>query len=186
MSVCGRPSCHLLRPRKGGRCWSDADMTDTYEHVPWMLPSIDRLRRAWLDTCPECAPPDGQSFLLIRNHVKDVGSGMRWTRGCLKRACAPTKASARTAKPCGPVPRRWGQACETIFARRRWLKSPVHRGERGAAVKTIARGMPAVPAEPVVTAACFFCCRRAMGAACIRHSLRPLHFEGNVRSVTRA
>ena len=60
MSVCGRPSRPLLRPRKGGRCWSDADMTDTYEHVPWMLPSIDRLRRAWLDTCPECAPPDGQ------------------------------------------------------------------------------------------------------------------------------
>src|SRR5258707_1026593 len=41
-------------------------------------------------------------------------------------------------------------------------------------VKTIARGMPVDPAEPVVTAACFFCCRRAMGEAITRHSLRPL------------
>jgi len=41
--------------------------------------------------------------------------------------------------------------------------------------------MPDVPALPVVTAACFFCCRRAMGAACTRHSLRPLVFEGNER-----
>jgi hypothetical protein len=31
----------------------------------------------------------------------------------------------------------------------------------------------------VVTAACYFCCRRAMGAACIRHSLRPLLVEGD-------
>jgi hypothetical protein len=31
---------------------------------------------------------------------------------------------------------------------------------------------------PVVTAACFFCCRRAMGAASTRHSLRPLHPGG--------
>src|SRR5689334_23702181 len=28
------------------------------------------------------------------------------------------------------------------FHGRRWLKSPAHRGERGAAVKTIAQGMP--------------------------------------------
>jgi hypothetical protein len=41
-------------------------------------------------------------------------------------------------------------------------------------VKTIAQGMPVDLAEPVVTAACFFCCRRAMGEAITRHSLRPL------------
>src|SRR5262245_20381482 len=45
-------------------------------------------------------------------------------------------------------------------------------------VKTIARGMPVDLAEPVVTAACFFCCRRAMGEAITRHSLRPLHSGG--------
>src|SRR5258707_6369544 len=43
-------------------------------------------------------------------------------------------------------------------------------------VKTIAQGMPVDPAKPVVTAACFFCCRRAMGEAITRHSLRPLRF----------
>ena len=43
-------------------------------------------------------------------------------------------------------------------------------------VKTIAQGMPVDLAKPVVTAACFFCCRRAMGEAITRHSLRPLRF----------
>jgi hypothetical protein len=38
--------------------------------------------------------------------------------------------------------------------------------------------MPVDPAEPVVTAACVFCCRRAMGEAITRHSLRPRVFEG--------
>ena len=49
------------------------------------------------------------------------------------------------------------------------------------AVNTIAQGMSVDPAKPVVTAACFFCCRRAMGEAITRHSLRPLSFfEGTV------
>src|ERR1700733_10891444 len=40
--------------------------------------------------------------------------------------------------------------------------------------------MPVDPAEPVVTAACVFCCRRAMGEVITRHSLRPLIFEGDL------
>src|SRR5882762_6864117 len=47
-------------------------------------------------------------------------------------------------------------------------------------VKTIAQGMPVDPAPPVVTAACFFCCRRAMGEAITRHSLRPCSDEGDL------
>ena len=39
---------------------------------------------------------------------------------------------------------------------------------------TIAQGRPEVSAEPVVTAACFSFCRRAMGEASSRPSLRPL------------
>jgi hypothetical protein len=70
-------------------------------------------------------------------------------------------------KLCGTFRR----ATEAIKAR-----SP---GERVISRNAIARGMPVVPAEPVVTAACFFCCRRAMGAACTRHSPRPLLFEGD-------
>jgi hypothetical protein len=38
--------------------------------------------------------------------------------------------------------------------------------------------MPDDLAEPVVTAASFFCCWRAMGEAFTRHSLHPLNFEG--------
>src|SRR5690242_14484186 len=38
----------------------------------------------------------------------------------------------------------------------------------------IVQGMPDDPATPVVTAACFFFCRRVMGEAFTRHSLRPL------------
>ncbi len=51
------------------------------------------------------------------------------------------------------------------------------RGERAGNRNTIAQGRPDDLAEPVVTAACVFCCRRAMGAACTRPSLRPLYFE---------
>ena len=40
-------------------------------------------------------------------------------------------------------------------------------------------------AEPVVTAACVFFCRRAMGAASARHSLRPLPGEGETNSRPR-
>jgi hypothetical protein len=38
--------------------------------------------------------------------------------------------------------------------------------------------MPDDLAEPVVPAACVFYCRRAMGEAFTRHSLRPLFPEG--------
>jgi hypothetical protein len=57
-------------------------------------------------------------------------------------------------------------------------RKPGPRGERERSRNTIAQGRPDVLAEPVVTAACYFCCRRAMGAACTRPSLRPLYFEG--------
>ena len=56
-------------------------------------------------------------------------------------------------------------------------RKPGPRGDRDISRKTIAQGMPDDPAEPVVTAACFFCCRRAMGEAFTRHSLRPLRFS---------
>src|SRR5277367_1629354 len=56
-------------------------------------------------------------------------------------------------------------------------RKPGPRGEHAGNRNTIARGRPDDLAEPVVTAACFFCCRRAMGAACTRSSLRPLSFR---------
>src|ERR1700743_3757169 len=89
-----------------------------------------------------------------------------------------TKRPLRTAKPCGPDTPTLVSSFAGRFAKQWWLTSPVHQGERGPAVKTVGRGMPDVSAEPVVTAACYFCCRRAMGAASTRHSPRPQSFEG--------
>src|SRR4029077_4302849 len=59
-------------------------------------------------------------------------------------------------------------------------KKPDRREERGISVKAIAQGMPACFGVPVVTLlVCFFVfAREAMGATCIRHSLRPLISEG--------
>jgi hypothetical protein len=54
------------------------------------------------------------------------------------RRCVPK----RTVKPCGPVPSMLGSSCAKRFAQRRWLKSPIHRGERGVSRKAIAQGMP--------------------------------------------
>jgi hypothetical protein len=53
-------------------------------------------------------------------------------------------------------------------------KKPGTPGRARSSVNTIAQGMPVEAADPVVTAACFFVCRRAMGEAITRHSLRPL------------
>jgi hypothetical protein len=58
-------------------------------------------------------------------------------------------------------------------------RKPGPQGERDMSVKTIMQGMPGDPAEPcMVTAASFSFCRRAMGAASFRHSLRPSSLKG--------
>src|SRR6516165_10586098 len=61
-----------------------------------------------------------------------------------------------------------------MISRAMGARKPGSQGERAISVKTIAQGMPDDLAEPVVTAASFFCCWRAMGEAVARHSLRPL------------
>jgi hypothetical protein len=60
-------------------------------------------------------------------------------------------------------------------------KKPGHRGEREAAVKTIARGMPGVSGVTVVTnARVYYTTRAAAGAPGARHSLRPLISESGM------
>src|SRR6202142_1957065 len=97
---------------------------------------------------------------------------MRWTL----LATQDGRRLKRTAKPCGPgAPKqalRPRNLSRTTVATKRWSPERA-RSNRN----TIAQGRPDDLAEPVVTAACFFCCRRAMGAACTRPSLRPLYFE---------
>ena len=48
----------------------------------------------------------------------------------------------RTAKPCGPGTPTLVSSFAEVSARRRWLKSPAHRGDHGISRKTIAQGMP--------------------------------------------
>src|ERR1700722_19067821 len=68
---------------------------------------------------------------------------------------------------------------ERNFHGRWWLTSPVHQGDHGGAVKTIAQGMPFVSGGPCECACVFsFIACEAAGASSIRHSLRPLFFEG--------
>jgi hypothetical protein len=103
-----------------------------------------------------------------------------------QRACAPTKASSRTVKPCGPDTPMLvsslrdgdvGPDGPDTPRRRWWLTSPVHQGERGAAVNTIAQGMPDVLAEPVVLPPAFFAAggpwvRPAPGIPCALYLMR--------------
>ena len=68
-----------------------------------------------------------------------------------------------------------------MISRAMGARKPGSQGERAISVKTIAQGMPDDLAEPVVTAACFLFCRRAMG--CGQHPAFPAPFhleEGDV------
>ena len=89
-----------------------------------------------------------------------------------------TSEPMRTAKSCGPgLPTLRLSSRDDDLADDGGKKARSPRRSR-ISRKTIAQGMPVDLAEPVVTAACFFCCRRAMGEAFTRHSLRPLCFRG--------
>ena len=90
----------------------------------------------------------------------DVGSDERGRRGRRSRVVL--------------ISRRWDRACERFASDGGYQAQTPWRARISR--KTIAQGMPVDPADPVVTAACFFCCRRAMGEAIARHSLRPLRF----------
>ena len=93
----------------------------------------------------------------------------------------------RTAKPCGPDPPTLGSSLSMMIDKRRWLQSPVHRGERGISRKTMAQGVPDCLGVPVVSNSCaFYLAHEAAGAHSIRHSLRPLDFEGRELAKARA
>src|SRR5882757_7860430 len=70
--------------------------------------------------------------------------------------------------------------------RRRWQQYMAHRGEHVISRKAIAQGMSDVLRCPVCSCAHFLCtlAHEIAGAARIRHSLRPLYFEGEEFSNT--
>src|SRR5664279_1740004 len=100
----------------------------------------------------------------------------RWVRDAVDAGGALTKALIlRTAKSCGPdAPTLASSSRGASFLGATVANKPGHRGEREAAVKTIARGMPGVSGVTVVTnARAFYTTRAAAGAPSARHSLLP-------------
>jgi hypothetical protein len=106
--------------------------------------------------------------------VTNVGGGMRWTRPRVRRS-----SRSRMAKSCGPgAPMQALRSLVSMSPTTDGGNQAWSPGRSRISRKTIAQGRPDDVAEPVVTAACVFVCRRAMGAASTRPSLRPLDFRG--------
>ena len=83
----------------------------------------------------------------------------------------PTLGSSLAVSRCRPY-----RADTLRSARRRWLKSPVHRGERADRPLTpIAQGRPECFGGPVVTNACAFY-PRTRGYGCAKHPAFPAPF----------
>jgi hypothetical protein len=92
----------------------------------------------------------------------------------------------RTAKSCGPDPPTLGSSPPVMPGRRWRLSSPVLQGEREAAVKTIAQGVPDRFGFTCLSCGhLFFSAHEPAGAASARHSLRPLPSRGRVARKTR-
>ena len=109
----------------------------------------------------------------VRAIVTTRGAGMRWTRRARQTNVACADGEVAWSRPPDAEVKLAMMLCITPMT---GARKPGPRGDRDISLKTIAQGMPVDPAEPVVTAACFFCCRRAMGEVITRHSLRPLRF----------
>jgi hypothetical protein len=91
----------------------------------------------------------------------------------------------RTAKSCGPVAPTLAISCADDVSATMGARKPGSPGRSRISRNTVVQGRPACSAKPVVTAASFFVCWRAMGAACTRPSLRPQFSEGRDRRTTR-
>ncbi len=90
-----------LSPRLPGRTAPDGQITSLNPKQCQAGPrKIFTFRFPEIHDYPLAIPPPLEGRIAI---VTDVGSGMRWTRGCFSALARRRKASARTAKPCGPV-----------------------------------------------------------------------------------
>ena len=141
---------------------------------------------------PLIVPVPRHLFLFSRNHVylshpASAGGACRdrhetWAVGCdgrreSQRGFVSRRRTVRCARRSRAVltPRCW---CPAASVRKRAV---AHGGQQARCTRETtykpfqpSRGEGrACPARPVVTAACFFCCRRATGAASARPSPRP-------------
>ena len=107
-----------------------------------------------------------------RSRSSRTWCGLRWTRRASRRSMR-----ARTVKPCGPVPSTLGSSLFEMIGARRWLKSPTHRGEHGAAVKPLRRECRSVSALPVYLVCVFSFCTQACGCGQRPAFPAPSHFR---------
>jgi hypothetical protein len=110
----------------------------------------------------------------VSRSSRHVGRGCDGRSGDAREFFVRTNAAGADVKACGPGLPTLRSSCAATSRAMTGARKPGSRGEHAISVKTIAQGMPDDLAEPVVTAACFFYCRRAAGEAVTRHSLRPL------------
>ena len=79
----------------------------------------------------------------VSRSSRTLGAGCGGRKEAQRAVSAPTKASSRTAKSCGPDSPTLGSSLSGDEPVRRWrLSSPALQGEHEAAVKTTAQGMP--------------------------------------------
>jgi len=147
------------------RLFSSAVSNGLSDLTPWRA-------KVWL-------APSGKSVALLCAscfHKRGVSRSSRTLdAGCDGRIGALGRsARMRTAKACGPDLPTLGSSWRKMIRRRRWLKSPVHRGERADRPLTpIAQGRPDCFGGPVVTNACaFYHCTRGYG--CAKHPAFPV------------
>ena len=145
-------------------------------------PSRQNLSSVFPKNLPLSPRPDS-TWRGVWPIAADVGAGCDGRAGVARRAI-----KVRTAKSRGPdAPTLASSPGGRFPSKATGAIKPGTPGRSRISRNTIAQGMPVDPAKPVVTAACVFCCRRAMGEAITRHSLRPPYLSrDNRRCITRA
>jgi hypothetical protein len=102
---------------------------------------------------------------------------MRWTRQRQAQSLRRRMMLSRTAKSCGS-----GAPMQALKLAERSADDGGNQawspGRSRISRKTIAQGMPAVAVYPWLLTPVLFSAQAATGATRIRHSLRPLYFEG--------
>jgi hypothetical protein len=108
----------------------------------------------------------------VSRSSRTLEAGCGGCEGAQRALARRRKYFSQTAKPCGPDTPMLVSSLRAI-SQATGPKSPEPRGERGAAVKTIAQGMPGVPAalSLLACAKCTFFARKARG--CGQHPAFP-------------
>jgi hypothetical protein len=121
--------------------------------------------------------------MIISAHPASTGGAYRdrhgrWQRDAVdekmfQRACAPTTSISSDGQAVWSCPPDAGVNPRVKSPGGWWLTSPVHQGERGAAVKTIAQGRLACFGVPVVNS-CAFCANLShTSLRVLRHPVFP-------------